>query len=125
MVALAPLLGPEPELETGERAYTDLEKRGIVFSSRIPYTEGERIVMVSVRDTGPGIEAKNLSSIFEPFFTTKEKSKGTGLGLSICQRIVEGIGGLLRVQGSPGKGTVVTCFFLPEREDASMDGDIG
>lgn len=113
--ALMPMLGYEPELDTGETAFTDIDKRGIVFSSRIPYTEGERIVTASVRDSGPGINRKNLENIFEPFFTTKEKSKGTGLGLSICQRIVESFGGVLRVQSRRNAGTVVTCFFMPER----------
>lgn len=122
--ALMPLLGFEPELDTGETAYTDIEKRGIVFSSRIPYTEGEKIVMVSIRDNGPGIDRKNLENIFESFFTTKEKSKGTGLGLSICQRIVESFGGVLRVQSRRNEGTVVTCFFMPERlESPSYEDD--
>lgn len=116
-----PALGPEESLFTGEDAFMDLEKRGIVFSSRIPYTEGEHIVMVTVRDFGSGIEHKNLVNVFEPFFTTKEKSKGTGLGLAICQRIVEGVGGLLRVQSIPGKGTAVTCYFLPQLEQQSVE----
>jgi signal transduction histidine kinase len=121
--AFVPLLGPEPQVDSGEIAYTDTEKRGIVFSSRIPYTEGETIVMVNIKDDGPGIDKINLSSIFEPFFTTKEKSKGTGLGLSICQRIVESIGGVLRVQSHPGQGTVVSCFFLTNRESSSDSGE--
>lgn len=116
LLAFAPLLDEEPGLDSGETAFTDLEKRGIVFSSRMPYTEGDQVVMASIRDFGPGIDQKHLGSIFEPFFTTKEKGSGTGLGLSICQRIVEGIGGVLRVQSKPGRGTVVTCFFLPEKK---------
>jgi len=118
-----PGLGPEPDLDTGKTAYTDIDKRGIVFSSRIPYTEGEQIVTVSVRDFGPGIEQKHLSSIFDPFFTTKGKSKGTGLGLSICQRIVESMGGILRVQSRPGKGTIVICYFLPMRATEKKETD--
>jgi len=123
LTALMPMLGPEPGLESGKVAYTDQEKRGIVFSSRIPYTEGEPIVMVSVRDFGPGIEAKILKRIFEPFFTTKDKSKGTGLGLSICQRIVESTGGVLKVQSKSGIGTVFTCFFLPEKSGDTGGGN--
>ena len=121
--ALAPLLGEEPDVESGKIAYTDLDKRGIFFSSRIPYTEGERIVMVSIRDFGPGIDPKQHASIFEPFFTTKGKSRGTGLGLSICQRIVEGIGGVMRVQSRPGEGSVFTCFFLPDHDDSATGED--
>jgi len=124
LMAHAPLLEQEPDLETGETAFMDIEKRGIVFSSRIPYTDQEQIVMLNIRDFGPGIEPKNLGSIFEPFFTTKGKAKGTGLGLSICQRIVEGMGGLLRVQSRMGTGTVVTCFFLPGRKEDEINEDI-
>jgi two-component system, NtrC family, sensor kinase len=115
--ATVPLLGAEPGLDTGELPFTDYARRGIVFSSRIPYTEGDRIVMVHVRDVGAGIDPKKLDSVFEPFFTTKEKGKGTGLGLAICQRIVEGIGGILRLQSRPGVGTVASCFFMAESEN--------
>ncbi|WP_084668259.1 ATP-binding protein [Myxococcus stipitatus] len=66
--------------------------------------EGEEAV-VSVRDTGSGIDPKNLQRIFEPFFTTKPEGKGTGLGLSICQGIVENHGGRLIVTSTVGEGT--------------------
>ncbi|QSQ18460.1 ATP-binding protein [Myxococcus landrumensis] len=66
--------------------------------------EGEEAV-VSVRDTGSGIDPKNLQRIFEPFFTTKPEGKGTGLGLSICQGIVENHGGRLIVASTVGEGT--------------------
>ncbi|WP_342382120.1 ATP-binding protein [Myxococcus stipitatus] len=66
--------------------------------------EGEEAV-VSVRDTGSGIDPKNLQRIFEPFFTTKPEGKGTGLGLSICQGIVENHGGRLLVTSTVGEGT--------------------
>ncbi|WP_338873718.1 ATP-binding protein [Myxococcus stipitatus] len=66
--------------------------------------EGQEAV-VSVRDTGSGIDPKNLQRIFEPFFTTKPEGKGTGLGLSICQGIVENHGGRLTVTSVMGEGT--------------------
>jgi PAS domain S-box-containing protein len=50
-------------------------------------------IMVTVHDSGPGIEKKNIHRIFEPFFTTK--SNGTGMGLSICRSVVESHGGQL------------------------------
>jgi PAS domain S-box-containing protein len=66
--------------------------------------EGQEAV-VSVRDTGTGIDPKHLQRIFEPFFTTKPEGKGTGLGLSICQGIVENHGGRLTVESTVGAGT--------------------
>jgi two-component system NtrC family sensor kinase len=78
--------------------------------------EGTGHVTVEVRDTGSGIPAEHLSRIFEPFFTTKPLGVGTGLGLSVCHRIIISLGGELRVESEPGRGT---SFFitLPAAED--------
>jgi len=64
-----------------------------------------RTVSIRVEDSGPGIPAELLERIFDPFFTTRPE--GTGLGLSIVHRIVEGHGGRVNVESSPG-GTVFT-----------------
>jgi signal transduction histidine kinase len=62
-------------------------------------------VMVSVSDTGCGIEPEHLRKIFDPFFTTKPVGEGTGLGLSVTYGIVERHGGFIRVRSRPGHGT--------------------
>jgi signal transduction histidine kinase len=59
--------------------------------------------IITVADTGPGIEAGDLPLIFEPFFT--RKGAGTGLGLSITQRIVEEHHGRIAVESGQGTGT--------------------
>jgi PAS domain S-box-containing protein len=69
--------------------------------------EGQEAV-AEVRDTGTGIDPKNLRRIFDPFFTTKDEGKGTGLGLSIVQGIVESHGGRIAVDSTPGQGTTFT-----------------
>ncbi len=58
-------------------------------------------------DTGPGIPEEELPHILDPFYTTKDPGKGTGLGLSVCYRILEGIGGTIRVESALEKGTTV------------------
>jgi PAS domain S-box-containing protein len=68
----------------------------------------EQEAVVTVRDTGTGIDPRHLQRVFEPFFTTKPEGKGTGLGLSICQGIVENHGGRLTVHSTVGEGTTFT-----------------
>jgi signal transduction histidine kinase len=62
-------------------------------------------VVISVSDTGCGIDASIIPHIFEPFFTTKNKGQGTGVGLSVVSRIVRDKGGFVSVESSPGSGT--------------------
>jgi signal transduction histidine kinase len=73
-------------------------------------------VVVSVRDTGPGIPAANQGKIFEPFFSTKGSASGLGIGLSLAKRLVENrFGGSMSVESEIGKGTTFT-IYLPARE---------
>jgi two-component system, cell cycle sensor histidine kinase and response regulator CckA len=68
-------------------------------------------VTLSVSDTGVGMDAETRSHIFEPFFTTKSKEEGTGLGLSVVYNIVRGIGGHVRVNSEPGRGSTFQVFL--------------
>ena len=68
-----------------------------------------RMVAVDISDDGPGIPTEQQEQLFTPFFTTK--ATGTGLGLAICQKIVSEHRGLLKVQSSPGKGSVFTAML--------------
>ncbi len=62
-------------------------------------------VRLSVIDSGQGMAPEVTARMFEPFFTTKPASRGTGLGLATVQRVVDGLGGRIRVDTAPGKGT--------------------
>jgi signal transduction histidine kinase len=77
-------------------------------------SEGSEGVILSVSDTGPGIEPDHLTSIFDSFHTTK--TGGLGMGLSICKSIAEEHGGKIWAENRHEGGS--TFFFnLPSKED--------
>jgi signal transduction histidine kinase len=66
--------------------------------------------LVTVRDTGPGIDPENIDRVFEAFYTTK--SSGVGMGLSICRSIIDAHGGRLWADMKASRGAVFR-FTLP------------
>lgn len=68
-------------------------------------------LFVSVSDTGCGISQEQIAKIFMPFFTTKPVGKGTGLGLSVSFGIIKNMGGTIKVESIPGKGSSFTIVL--------------
>jgi two-component system cell cycle sensor histidine kinase/response regulator CckA len=76
-------------------------------------------VVLSVTDTGHGIEPKTLPHIFEPFFTTKEHKQGSGLGLSTVWGITKNHRGLITVYSAPNEGSTFKLYFPALAEEAA------
>ncbi|HLG21401.1 MAG TPA: ATP-binding protein, partial [Candidatus Manganitrophaceae bacterium] len=99
-----------------QNAVESMKERGEIFIK----TElvGNQAV-ISIRDTGSGIEEKNLPRIFDPFFTTKEVGKGTGLGMSISYKIIERHHGKIEVKSRVGSGTEF-LITLPLSQEGAL-----
>jgi PAS domain S-box-containing protein len=96
-------------LQTEKIVVDESHRRGPTFIRPGHY------ILLSVSDTGMGMDKETQSRIFEPFFTTKEKGKGTGLGLSTVYGIVKQSGGYVMVQSEEKRGTTFH-IYLPRVE---------
>ncbi|MFT4707042.1 MAG: two-component system NtrC family sensor kinase [Ascidiaceihabitans sp.] len=91
----------------------------LALSLKNAVQEGQSGVCLTIRDSGPGIEADRTSKVFDPFFTTK-LGDGTGLGLSISQTIIQRAGGLISVRNHPSGGAEF-LVWLPSVSEAKFN----
>lgn len=93
-----------------------IEKDGLIeISSRV----SDQMVVVDIKDDGPGIPEDKQKRIFDPFFTTKKAGKGTGLGLWVTYSILEKLGGRISLKSEAGKGAAFTVeipIITPEKK---------
>jgi PAS domain S-box-containing protein len=99
----------EPE---GGKIFINLKKKIIEGQNSESFIvpPGEYSVL-TVEDTGKGIEPDTLKNIFDPYFTTKDLGKGTGLGLSTVYGIVKKFSGEINVKSKPGKGSLFSVYI--------------
>jgi PAS domain S-box-containing protein len=106
-------INADDSMPAGGRLTIETAKE-VVEAGREPFLEGVpegRYVVLSVGDTGSGMDSETVAHVFEPFFTTKQKGKGTGLGLSTVYGIAKQHGGFIRVSSEPEKGTCIRIYF--------------
>lgn len=102
---------------------TDLVMLDRGFVRTHGYGEEGHYALMTVTDTGTGIDKKIVDRIFEPFFTTKEVGKGTGLGLSIIYGIIKQHKGYISCYSEPGKGTTFKVYLPAIKTDNVAETD--
>ena len=116
-------------------AADSMPKRGDLFLKTINVTDKDisgkpynpkpgNYILLTVRDTGAGMDKETREHVFEPFFTTKGLSKGTGLGLSSAYGIIKGHGGYIDVDSEKGYGATFNIYLPATKKEAKKEKEL-
>lgn len=93
-----------------------------ISAAKIPNLKKGEYLLLTISDTGHGMDLKTKERIFEPFFTRKEVGAGSGLGLSVVHGIINNYGGAIVVDSTPGQGTTF-MIYLPKYGGDALESD--
>jgi two-component system, NtrC family, sensor kinase len=113
--------------------FVNLLRNAVEAVTSTPHTGAVRVrshtgeggtVRFEIADDGPGIDPEHLAHIFEPFYSTKRAHGGSGVGLTICRRLIDDMGGSLRLDSRPGVGTTVHLALpaCPDSDGSTASG---
>jgi len=111
-------LNARDAIENGGRSTVSCRNVSVEAENDLELESGDYVVL-SVSDTGTGMEADALDRAVEPFFTTKEVGKGSGLGLSMAYGFAKQSGGALQITSAPGEGTEVSLYLPRSKQTAT------
>jgi len=81
------------------------------FTKVHPDAQEGNYILISVQDSGVGMDGETIDKIFEPFYTTKEKGHGTGLGMSTVYGIIKQNNGFISIDSKPNKGSTINVYW--------------
>lgn len=113
-------MGDDGSIQVKSRLFTLRKTRDAALARELHLVVGEKMVVIEVADSGPGIEAEHSAKLFDPFYTTKPVGEGTGLGLAISQKIIQMHCGTIML-GNRKEGGALARITLPIEKRGSCE----